>query len=182
MIWRYKGNKPALLGNNTLLVDWMPQNDLLGHPSIKLFVSHGGTNGIYKAIYHGIPIVGIPIIFDQADNLSRMRAKGVAKVLDVSDFDRKIFKNAIQEVLNEPSYTINMQRLSRLHRDQPMKPLDRAIFWIEFVMRHKGAAHLRTESYKLPWYFYYSLDVILFLLTSALLTLFFFCHVTMVLL
>lgn len=174
VIWRYKGNKPALLGNNTLLVDWMPQNDLLGHPSIKLFVSHGGTNGIYEAIYHGIPIVGIPIIFDQVDNLSRMRAKGVAKVLDVSDFDRKIFKNAIQEVLNEPSYTINMQRLSRLHRDQPMKPLDRAIFWIEFVMRHKGAAHLRTESYKLPWYFYYSLDVILFLLTSALLTLFFF--------
>ncbi|KAM7423779.1 hypothetical protein PAMA_000236 [Pampus argenteus] len=174
VIWRYKGNRPATLGNNTLLVDWMPQNDLLGHPKIKLFVAHGGTNGIYEAIYHGIPIVGIPIVFDQADNLSRLKAKGVAKVLDVSELDRKIFRNTIQEVLNEPSYRMNMQRLSRLHRDQPMKPLDSALFWIEFVMRHKGAAHLRTESYRLPWYTYHSVDVILFLSTVALLVLFTF--------
>uniref|UniRef100_A0A3B3UCU2 UDP-glucuronosyltransferase n=1 Tax=Poecilia latipinna TaxID=48699 RepID=A0A3B3UCU2_9TELE len=164
VIWRYKGTKPSSLGNNTLIIDWMPQNDLLGHPKIKLFVSHGGTNGIYEAIYHGVPMVGIPFVFDQADNLSRLRAKGVAKLLDVSDINQKIFQKTIQEVLDEPSYRLNMQRLSRLHRDQQIKPLDRAIFWIEFVMRHKGAAHLRTESYRLPWYAYYSVDVILFLI------------------
>ncbi|XP_042371261.1 UDP-glucuronosyltransferase 2A2-like [Plectropomus leopardus] len=174
VIWRYKGDKPATLGSNTLLVDWMPQNDLLGHPNVKLFVSHGGTNGIYEAIYHGVPIVGIPIVFDQADNLSRLRAKGVAKVIDVSVLDRETFQTVIQEVLNEPSYKMNMQRLSRLHRDQPVKPLDRAIYWLEFVMRHKGAAHLRTESYKMPWYSYHSVDVILFLVTAALLILLFF--------
>ncbi|XP_044190386.1 UDP-glucuronosyltransferase 2B17-like isoform X2 [Thunnus albacares] len=174
VIWRYKGDRPATLGNNTLLADWMPQNDLLGHPKMKLLVSHGGTNGIYEAIYHGIPIVGIPFVFDQADNLSRLKAKGVAKVLDVSELDRKTFQNTIQEILNDPSYRMNMQRFSRLHRDQPMKPLDRALFWIEFVMRHKGAAHLRTESYKLPWYSYHSVDVILFLVTIALLVLFIF--------
>ncbi|XP_032377837.1 UDP-glucuronosyltransferase 2A2 isoform X1 [Etheostoma spectabile] len=171
VIWRYKGDRPATLGNNTLLVDWMPQNDLLGHPHIKLFVSHGGTNGIYEAIYHGVPIVGIPFVFDQADNLSRLRAKGVAKVLDVSELDTETFQNVIQEVLNEPSYRMNMQRLSRLHRDQPMKPLDNALFWIEFVMRHKGAAHLRTESYKMPWYSYHSVDVMLFLVGVVLIVL-----------
>ncbi|CAG03165.1 unnamed protein product, partial [Tetraodon nigroviridis] len=149
VIWRYKGAKPATLGNNTLLVDWMPQNDLLGHPKTKLFISHGGTNGIYEAIYHGVPILGLPLVFDQADNLSRMRAKGVAEVLDIYDLNRETFQEAIEKVLNKPLYTLNMQRLSRLHRDQPMKPMDTALFWIEFVMRHKGAAHLRTESYKL---------------------------------
>ncbi|XP_029353288.1 UDP-glucuronosyltransferase 2C1-like isoform X1 [Echeneis naucrates] len=174
VIWRHKGDRPAALGNNTLLVDWMPQNDLLGHPKVKLFVSHGGTNGIYEAIYHGVPVVGIPFVFDQADNLCRLRAKGVAKVIDVSELDKKIFNFTIQEVLTEPSYRINMQRLSRLHRDQPMKPLDTALFWIEFVMRHKGAAHLRSESYKLPWYSYHSVDVVLFLLTAALLILLIF--------
>ncbi|XP_061602210.1 UDP-glucuronosyltransferase 2A2-like isoform X2 [Cololabis saira] len=171
VIWRYKGEKPASLGNNTLLVDWMPQNDLLGHPSIKLFVSHGGTNGIYEAIYHSVPIVGIPFVFDQADNLNRLRAKGAARVMDVSDLDRETFQEAMQEVLNDPSYRMNMQRLSSLHRDQPMKPLDTALFWIEFVMRHKGAAHLRTESYRLPWYSYYSVDVIIFLVGVVLLVL-----------
>ncbi|XP_047436859.1 UDP-glucuronosyltransferase 2A2-like [Mugil cephalus] len=174
VIWRYKGERPATLGNNTLMIDWMPQNDLLGHPKIKLFVSHGGTNGIYEAIYHGVPIVGIPIVFDQADNLSRLRAKRVAKVMNVADLDRQNFQEVIQEVLNEPSYRMNMQRLSRLHRDQPITPLERALFWIEFVMRHKGAAHLRTESYKMPWYSYYSVDVTLFLLTVVLLVILLF--------
>ncbi|TWW53064.1 UDP-glucuronosyltransferase 2B17 [Takifugu flavidus] len=64
---------------------------------------------------------------------------------------------------------MNMQRLSRLHRDKPMKPMDSALFWIEFVMRHKGAAHLRTESYRLPWYSYHSVDVMLFLAGITLL-------------
>jgi glucuronosyltransferase len=45
-----------------------------------------------------------------------------------------------------------------------MKPLDRAVFWIEFVMRHKGAKHLRPLAYNLTWYQYHSLDVIGFLL------------------
>uniref|UniRef100_A0A4W5QGZ9 Uncharacterized protein n=1 Tax=Hucho hucho TaxID=62062 RepID=A0A4W5QGZ9_9TELE len=68
------------------------------------------------------------------------------------------------DVLDEPSYRMNMQKLSRLHRDVPMEPLDTALFWIEFVMRHKGAAHLRTESYRMPWYSYHSVDVVLLLL------------------
>jgi len=32
------------LGDNILLSDWVPQNDLLGHPNIKAFFTQGGTN------------------------------------------------------------------------------------------------------------------------------------------
>ncbi|XP_033972419.1 UDP-glucuronosyltransferase 2C1-like [Trematomus bernacchii] len=175
VIWRYKGDRPATLGNNTLIVDWMPQNDLLGHPKIKLFVAHGGTNGVQEAIYHGVPVVGLPLFFDQFDNLLRLKERGAAKILTIQTVDKdNNFQDAIQEVLNEPSYRLNMQRLSSLHRDQPMKPLDTALFWIEFVMRHKGAAHLRTESYRLPWYSYHSVDVTLFLAGAVLLVLFTF--------
>ncbi len=173
VIWKYKGERPATVGNNTLIVDWMPQNDLLGHPKIKLFVAHGGTNGVQEAIYHGVPVVGLPVFFDQHDNLLRLKERGAAKILALATVDKDDnFLKAIQEVLNEPSYRMNMQRLSRLHRDQPMAPLDTALFWIEFVMRHKGAAHLRTESYRLPWYSYHSVDVFLFLAGALLITLF----------
>ncbi|KAL1007196.1 hypothetical protein UPYG_G00083320 [Umbra pygmaea] len=169
VIWRYKGERPATLGNNTLLVDWLPQNDLLGHPKTRLFVTHGGTNGIIEAIYHSVPIVGIPLVFDQHDNLSRMKAKGIAKVVDIATLDRNMFSQAIQDVLGEPSYMMNIQRLSRLHRDVPIKPMESALFWIEFVMRHKGAAHLRTESYKMSWFSYHCVDVITFLFALVLL-------------
>uniref|UniRef100_A0A4W5QLK1 UDP-glucuronosyltransferase n=1 Tax=Hucho hucho TaxID=62062 RepID=A0A4W5QLK1_9TELE len=168
IIWRHKGDRPATLGNNTLLVDWMPQNDLLGHPKTRLFVAHGGTNGVQEAIYHSVPIVGLPLIFDQPENLHKMKARGAAKILDIFTISRDVFLQALQEVLNEPSYRMNMQRLSRLHRDVPMEPLDTALFWIEFVMRHKGAAHLRTESYRMPWYSYHSVDVMVFLLAVCL--------------
>uniref|UniRef100_A0A3Q2ED35 UDP-glucuronosyltransferase n=1 Tax=Cyprinodon variegatus TaxID=28743 RepID=A0A3Q2ED35_CYPVA len=161
VIWRYKGSRPDNLGNNTLLVDWMPQNDLLGHPKIKLFVAHGGTNGVQEALYHGVPILGIPLIFDQLDNLFRIEVRGAGKNIPLSTLNEDTFLQGIQEVLSEPSYRLNMQKLSSLHRDQLMGPLDKAVWWIEFVIRHKGAAHLRTESFRLPWYSYHCIDVML---------------------
>nr|XP_055030565.1 UDP-glucuronosyltransferase 2C1-like isoform X1 [Misgurnus anguillicaudatus] len=168
VIWRYTGKRPSTLGNNTLLLEWMPQNDLLGHPKTQVFVAHGGTNGVQEALYHGIPVVGIPLFFDQYDNLLRLQERGGAKILSIATLDRNILHTVIEEVINEPSYRLSMQKLSHLHRDKPVQPLDSALFWIEFVMRHKGAAHLRTESYKLPWYSYYSVDVAVVLFTVVL--------------
>ncbi|XP_010882041.2 UDP-glucuronosyltransferase 2A1 [Esox lucius] len=169
VIWRYTGPTPSTLGNNTLLVDWIPQNDLLGHPKTRVFVAHGGTNGVQEAIYHGVPLVGLPLVLDQPDNLSKLKARGAATVVNIVTMDRGVFREALEAVLYEPSYTENIQRLSALHRDQPMKPLDKAVFWIEFVMRHKGARHLRTESYKMSWVVYHSVDVIGTLLACVLL-------------
>lgn len=169
VIWRHKGKKPSTTGNNTLILDWLPQNDLLGHPKTRVFVAHGGTNGIQEAIYHGVPLVGLPLMFDQPDNFFRMQARGVAKVLDIATVNKENFLEALKEVLYGPSYREKMKELSSLQRDQPLSPLDRAIFWIEFVMRHKGAAHLRTESYKMSSIQYYSVDVAAFLLAVILL-------------
>nr|XP_055048395.1 UDP glucuronosyltransferase 5 family, polypeptide A1 [Misgurnus anguillicaudatus] len=173
VIWRYTGPRPETLGNNTLLVDWLPQNDLLGHPKTKVFVAHGGTNGIQEAIYHGVPILGLPLVFDQPDNLFRMEAKGTAKVVDIATLDRTVFLEGLKEVLYNSSYRENMQRLSRLHHDQPMKPLDRAVFWIEFVMRNGGAPHLRTQSFRMSWIAYHSIDVILTLMVAVFIFVFF---------
>ena len=66
------------------------------------------------------------------------------------------------------SYKENIMRLSSLHKDRPIEPLDLAVFWVEFVMRHKGAAHLRPAAHDLTWYQYHSLDVIGFLLVIVL--------------
>ncbi|XP_040906722.1 UDP-glucuronosyltransferase 1-2-like [Toxotes jaculatrix] len=167
VIWRHKGERPSTLGNNTLIVDWMPQKDLLGHPQTKVFVAHGGTNGVQEAIYHGVPVLGIPLFFDQYDNLLRLQEREAGKIIQLGDVNSHSFEQGLKEVLHQDSYRENMQRLSRLHRDQPISPMDQAIFWVEYVMRHKGAPHLRTEAYKMPWYSYYSLDVMLLLLAAA---------------
>ncbi|XP_042789959.1 UDP-glucuronosyltransferase 2A1 isoform X5 [Panthera leo] len=167
VLWRYKGKKPATLGANTRLYDWIPQNDLLGHPKTKAFITHGGTNGIYEAIYHGVPMVGVPMFADQPDNIAHMKAKGAAVEVNINTMTSEDLLNALRTVINEPSYKENATRLSRIQHDQPVKPLDRAVFWIEFVMRHKGAKHLRPAAHDLTWFQYHSFDVIGFLLVCV---------------
>ncbi|XP_066135943.1 UDP-glucuronosyltransferase 2A2 isoform X4 [Saccopteryx bilineata] len=167
VLWRYGGEKPATLGDNTRIYDWIPQNDLLGHPKAKAFITHGGTNGIYEAIYHGIPMVGVPMFADQHDNIAHMKAKGAAVEVNINTMTSADLLNALRIIINEPSYKENAMRLSRIHHDQPVKPLDRAVFWIEFVMRHKGAKHLRPAAHNLTWVQYHSLDVIGFLLACV---------------
>lgn len=170
VLWRHIGKQPAALGNNTILVEWLPQNDILGHPKTKVFITHGGTNGIYQAIYHGVPVLGIPLIFDQYDNILRLKARGVAEIVDVTKMTVDSLKNALKSILDpEKPYKQNMVKLSQLHHDKPMKPVDSAVFWIEYVMRHRGAPHLRSESYKMPWYSYHCLDVMAFCLAIVLL-------------
>ncbi|XP_063058913.1 UDP-glucuronosyltransferase 2C1-like [Engraulis encrasicolus] len=168
VIWRYDGRRPRTLGNNTLLVKWLPQNDLLGHAKTRAFVAHGGTNGLYEAIYHGVPVLGVPLLFDQMDNLVRLEARGAAKVLDLATLTTAGFLDALEDILYNPTYRDNMQRLSSLHRDRPIHPLDKAVFWVEYVMRNKGAPHLRTEASGLPWWSYYALDVLGVLLAAPL--------------
>ncbi len=57
---------------------------LKGHNKTRMFVFHGGVNGAYEAIYHGVPVVGIPLFADQVDNMLRLRSHGMAEFFDYS--------------------------------------------------------------------------------------------------
>lgn len=54
-----------------------------------------------------------------------------------------------------------MVTLSNQILDQPIKHLDNVVWWMEYVLRHKGALHLKAR--KLPWYLHYMLDLVAFL-------------------
>ena len=57
-------------------------------------------------------------------------------------------------------YREKVQHLSRIYRDQPLTPLQQAVYWTEYVIRHKGAPHFRSAVLDLAWYQYFLLDVI----------------------
>ena len=58
----------------------------------------------------------------------------------------------------------NVARRSVFMRDQKETPLERAVYWTEYVIRHKGAPHLRTAGRHLNFFQYHSIDVLAFLL------------------
>nr|XP_046231599.1 UDP-glucuronosyltransferase 2A1-like [Scatophagus argus] len=174
VIWRFSGETPKTLAANTKLSDWIPQNDLLGHPKTKVFVTHGGTNGLYEAIYHAVPMVGVPLFADQSLNLARLSRQGAAIVLDFNRLTSDELTEALHAVINQPGYKSSMEHLSALHRDQLVAPLSTAVFWVEFVMRHGGARHLWLASHDLNWFQYHSVDTCATLLI-AILTAIAFC-------
>ncbi|XP_076770962.1 UDP-glucuronosyltransferase 1A3 isoform X6 [Arvicanthis niloticus] len=168
VLWRYTGTKPSNLAKNTILVKWLPQNDLLGHPKARAFITHSGSHGIYEGICNGVPMVMMPLFGDQMDNAKRMETRGAGVTLNVLEMTADDLENALKTVINNKSYKENIMRLSSLHKDRPIEPLDLAVFWVEYVMRHKGAPHLRPAAHDLTWYQYHSLDVIGFLLAIVL--------------
>nr|XP_051683944.1 UDP-glucuronosyltransferase 2B14-like [Oryctolagus cuniculus]XP_051684480.1 UDP-glucuronosyltransferase 2B14-like [Oryctolagus cuniculus] len=102
VIWRFHGKKPENLGPNTQTYKWVPQNDVLGHPKTKAFVTHGGANGIYEAIHHGIPMVGFPLFGEQPDNVAYMTAKGAAIRLNWKRMSSADLLSALKTVIHDP--------------------------------------------------------------------------------
>ena len=50
-------------------------------------------------------------------------------------------------------------------KDQKEPPLERTLYWIEYVIRHNGASHLRSAALDLNWFQYHLIDVHALLIT-----------------
>ncbi|XP_059199344.1 UDP-glucuronosyltransferase-like [Centropristis striata] len=175
VVWRYTGVPPADMPKNVRLMKWLPQNDLLAHPKARVFITHGGTHGIYEGICNAVPMLMFPLFGDQGDNVNRLVARGVAETLRIYDMTTETLLAALNKIIHDKSYQEKIATLSQVHLDRPVEPLDLAVFWTEFVMRHSGAEHLRVAAHDLNWIQYHSLDVIgvlvIILLTVLWLTL-----------
>ncbi|XP_069716780.1 UDP-glucuronosyltransferase 1A1-like isoform X5 [Phaenicophaeus curvirostris] len=172
VLWRYTGEVPHNLPKNVKLLKWLPQNDLLAHPKTRAFITHGGSHGVYEGICNAVPMLLMPLFGDQMDNAKRVESRGAGLTLNILEMTSQDISTALKAVINDKKYKENIQRLSDLHLDRPIHPLDLAVYWVEFVMRHKGAPHLRPAAHDLNWIQYHSLDVIAFLLAVVLLSLF----------
>ncbi|XP_051877213.1 UDP-glucuronosyltransferase 1A1-like [Pristis pectinata] len=169
VVWRHSGERPSKLEPNTKLVEWLPQNDLLAHPKTRAFLTHGGAHGIYEAICNAVPMVMMPLFGDQMDNTLRMMRHGAGVILNLKDITSRDLVDALNNVINDIRYKEAMMRLSSLHKDRLVEPLELSVYWLEFVMKHRGAKHLQTAAHDLNWIQYHCLDVIGTLLAVALL-------------
>lgn len=65
VIWKWDDETIKVDGNKFMIRKWLPQDDILAHDNVKLFVTHGGLLSCTESILRGKPIVGIPIFGDQ---------------------------------------------------------------------------------------------------------------------
>lgn len=150
---------------NVMLSTWWPQQDVLKHPNVKLFITQGGLQSTEEAIINKVPMIVLPFVADQPMNAESIVRKGFGISLNYRTLTKQVFKGAILEVINNPRYRNTITKVADLANDRPMNGLEQAIWWTEYVLRHKGAKHLRSSSVDIPYYQYFLLDVIAFLFT-----------------
>ncbi|XP_062121929.1 UDP-glycosyltransferase UGT5-like [Drosophila sulfurigaster albostrigata] len=172
VIWKWDDQVPKP-GNasNINFHNWLPQDDILAHPNTKLFITHAGKGGVAEAQYHGVPMLALPVFTDQPGNAQLMVASGFGISMDLLTLTKESLEKSIQEVLNNPVYRNNVRKFSDLYRDRPLTARQSVIYWTEYVMRHKGAYHLRSPIVKLGFVARYNLDV------YAILLLIFVCSI-----
>uniref|UniRef100_A0A2S2P9M0 UDP-glucuronosyltransferase n=1 Tax=Schizaphis graminum TaxID=13262 RepID=A0A2S2P9M0_SCHGA len=149
---------------NVMTKKWLPQREILLHPKVKLFISHGGISGLYEAIDGGIPVLGFPLFGDQARNIDNLANAEMAISMDIFSVTKDTFLKNVLKLLNNEKYMANAKTASKIFKDRYMSPASLVVYWTEYVLRHKGAPHLKSYALNLPWYQYYLLDFIALIL------------------
>ncbi|CAH1737608.1 unnamed protein product [Aphis gossypii] len=171
ILWKYEGemkDKPI----NVMTSKWFPQRDILLHPNVKLFISHGGISGVYEAVDAGVPVLGFPFFYDQHRNIDNLVEAGMGMSMDLFTIQKDELLNNILELTNNEKYTKNAKITSERFKDRPMSPAESVVYWTEYVVRHNGAPHLKSQAFNLTWYQYILLDVIVVILIFIALVIF----------
>ncbi|MGW5125014.1 glycosyltransferase [Streptomyces sp. NPDC004069] len=124
VLWKLPAEQQHLLPaadelpGNLRIESWVPsQLDVLAHPSVKVFFTHGGGNGFHEGLYFGKPLVVRPLWVDCYDRAVRGRDFRVSLTLDHPESivaDDVVDK--LTRVLSEPSFHENAERIGALQR------------------------------------------------------------------
>ncbi|CAH0395981.1 unnamed protein product [Bemisia tabaci] len=170
--WELDGRIPGQ-SDNILTQKWMPQESVLAHPKVRVFITQGGLQSFQEAVHYGVPTVGIPWFGDQEFIAAKMVDAGVGAQLLPSDlYSYEKIKAALDMVLYDKRFFKNMQRLSAISRDFTAQAMDKAVFWVEHVARHGGATHLRPATADTSLFQYFCLDIITVILFLSSLIMF----------
>lgn len=127
-----------------------------------------------ETIHHGIPIIGIPLFWDQYTNIQKLKKCGVAISLDYLNLNTKDIVSAVNEITNNPEYANNMKILSSKFKDRPNNPKDLAVYWIEYVIKYNGSQFLKSPLVNMNFVEYYLIEIIIIILTFLFSLLIFF--------
>lgn len=106
VLWKYEGHPAEIEGltSNVKLSRWLPQQDILGHPKLRAFVTHGGLLSMYETVYHGVPVVTMPVFCDHDVNSAKAEVDGYAIKLDLATLTTSQLYKSIMKVIHDPQY------------------------------------------------------------------------------
>ena len=106
------GQDPALLGDlpgEPVVVGYAPQLDLIRRSA--LTISHGGLNTALESLARGVPMVVLPVAYDQPGVGARVEWSGVGRSIPVGRLTVDRLRDAVRTVLGDPAYRERAGRL-----------------------------------------------------------------------
>jgi MGT family glycosyltransferase len=106
------GQDPALLGDlpgDPIVVGYAPQLELIGRAA--LTISHGGLNTVLESLARGIPMVVLPVAYDQPGVGTRVEWSRVGRSIPVLQVTVDRLREAISTVLGDAAYRERAERL-----------------------------------------------------------------------
>jgi MGT family glycosyltransferase len=99
------GQDPALLGDlpgDPVVVGYAPQLELLRRSV--LTITHGGLNTALESLALGVPMVVLPVAYDQPGVGARIEWSGAGRSIPVGRLTVDRLRDAVRIVLGDPAY------------------------------------------------------------------------------
>jgi zeaxanthin glucosyltransferase len=99
------GQDPALLGDlpgDPVVVGYAPQLELIRLSA--LTISHGGLNTALESLAQGVPLVVLPVAYDQPGVGARVEWSGVGRSIPIGQLTVDRLRDAVRTVLGDPAY------------------------------------------------------------------------------
>jgi zeaxanthin glucosyltransferase len=98
------------LPQNVLAVSYAPQLELL--PKASLTLTHGGLNTVLDSLAAGVPLIAMPITYEQPAIAQRVRWVGAGEMLPAANLNPQRLKTEIRALLDNPSYKLAAGRMA----------------------------------------------------------------------
>jgi len=105
---------PAALGPlppNVTVRPSVPQIAILGH--VDAFITHAGANSMHEGLFHGVPLVCVPLMGDQPQNARRVVAAGAGVLLPPEELSPRRILDELERVLVDRSFAANAARIGQ---------------------------------------------------------------------
>jgi zeaxanthin glucosyltransferase len=99
------------LPGNPIVVDYAPQEAVLSRAAVTL--THAGLNTVLDSLAHGVPMVAVPITYEQPATAERLRWSGAGQVASLTGLTADKLRAKVEAVRNNSSYADNAARVAR---------------------------------------------------------------------
>lgn len=99
ILWKWENDSLTASVKNLHIRSWLPQIDILCHPNVKVFMSHGGLMGTSEGVYCQKPTIVTPIYGDQFLNGAALEHRGMGIVLHYPELTEDTIVAVIQRIL-----------------------------------------------------------------------------------